>query len=162
MNRNSRINAFVKALVDNNLTLALGESVTCGLAAHMLSTCKGTSMMFRGSLVCYHESVKKELLKIPEKTILKYSAESKVVTELITKKLPRFIKADIYASVTGLASGGGSETKAKPVGTVFFSILYKGRIYNYKKLFRGTPLEIRIRACLALYDLIYKSVIKKK
>jgi nicotinamide-nucleotide amidase len=108
MNRNAKINAFVKTLVDNQVTLALCESITCGLAAHMLSTCKGTSEMFKGSIVCYNEEVKKSLLGIPASVIKKYSAESQKVTEQITRKLSRLISADIHAGLTGLASPGGS------------------------------------------------------
>ena len=150
-------NVLIKTLLENKLTLALAESMTCGLAAHQLSTCKGTSEVFKGSIVCYNEEVKKGLLKIPAVLIKKHSAESPQVTEALTKKLSVLIKADIYASITGLASPGGSETKTKPVGTVFFSIKYRKKIYNERKVFRGTPLQIRQKACYALY----KSILEK-
>jgi nicotinamide-nucleotide amidase len=68
--------------------------------------------------------------------------------------LSKLIKADIYAALTGLASEGGSETKNKPVGTVFFCILYKKKLFRSRKLFRGSPLEIKKKACLELYDLV--------
>jgi PncC family amidohydrolase len=157
MNRNAKINAFVKTLADNQVTLALCESMTCGLAAHMLSTCKGTSTMFKGSIVCYNEEVKRSLLGIPDRVIKKYTAESRKVTEQITRKLSRLISADIHAGLTGLASDGGSETGKKPVGTVFFSILYKRKIHNSSHVFRGTPLQIREKACLRLYELILQT-----
>jgi nicotinamide-nucleotide amidase len=160
MNRNKKINSFVKALVDKDITLAFAESMTCGLAAHFLSTCKGTSAMFRGSLVCYHEDIKKCVLRIPGALIEKYSAESRQVTEKMARALKKVMPADVHASVTGLASGGGSETAGKPVGTVFFSILYKGKIHNIRQRFYGTPLQIREKACMRLYELIYKVVIK--
>jgi PncC family amidohydrolase len=154
MNRNKKVNSFIKLLADKNVTLALAESMTCGLAAHFLSTCKGTSEVFRGSVVCYHEEVKKELLKVPVRLIKKYSAESAEVTAELTRGLARLVNADIYASITGLASDGGSEMKSKPVGTVFFSILYRGKFHNSRHRFYGTPLRVREKACLRLYDLI--------
>jgi nicotinamide mononucleotide (NMN) deamidase PncC len=35
--------------------------MTCGLAAHLLSTCKGTADVLKGSVVCYTPEVKKSL-----------------------------------------------------------------------------------------------------
>jgi nicotinamide-nucleotide amidase len=162
MNRNKKINLFVKTMVEENITLALGESMTCGLAAHLLSTCKGTSQMLKGSIVCYNPQVKTETLGIPESIIKKYTAESAEVTERIAKKISNLISADVHASITGLASAGGSETKQKPVGTVFYSIRYKKKIYNSRKLFYGTPLQIREKACLQLYDLILRTIKSKE
>lgn len=147
-------NPFIKKMVDKKLTLALAESMTCGLAAHKLSTAKGTIEMFMGGIVCYNPRLKKDLLNISQNMQDKYSCESAQVTEALTKNLSKKIKADVYASITGLASAGGTENKDKPVGTVFFSVKYKSKIYNTKKLFKGTPLQIREKACFALYDFI--------
>jgi nicotinamide-nucleotide amidase len=160
MNRNSRIHHFISSLYDRSLTLALAESMTCGLAAHMLSTCKGTSQVLQGSIVCYNEQVKKELLKIPPSLINKYSAESRQVTKKLALSLKRLMSADIYAAITGLASAGGSERPGKPVGTVFFTVIYKRKVYSTRKTFRGTPLEVREKACLFLYDLILQRIRK--
>lgn len=150
---------FIKILLEKKLTLALAESMTCGLAAHQLSTAKGTADILMGSIVCYNPKVKKDLLKISQSMQDKYSCESAEVTEALTKNLAKLIKADIHASITGLASRGGTETKNKPVGTVFFSVKFKNRIYNQRKVFRGTPMKIREKACYALYDFIL-SIIK--
>jgi nicotinamide-nucleotide amidase len=158
MNRNKKVNQFIKSLKSMNLTLSLAESMTCGLATHFLSTCKGTAEVLKGSIVCYTPEVKTSLLGVPAPLIKKFSAESKQVTEALAKKLARQIPADICAGITGLASAGGSETSSKPVGTVFFAIRYKTKIYNYRHVFRGTPLEIREKACLKLYELILKTV----
>jgi nicotinamide-nucleotide amidase len=157
---NKEINSFVKQLKAENLTLALAESITCGLAAHKLSTCKGISEVLKGSVVCYNEDVKKDLLKIPQKMIDKYTCESAEVTALLVKNLKRLIKADVHASLTGLASNGGSEGKGKPVGTVFFCISYKNNLFPYKKAFRGSPAQIKEKACLMLYHLI-SNVVKQ-
>lgn len=147
---------LVKKLKENNLTLALAESMTCGLAAHKLSGCVGVSDVLAGAIVCYTPGVKQKLLGISKTTILKHTCESKEVTEELSKKLSKLIKADIHAAITGLASEGGSETKEKPVGTVFLSVYYKRKLYHEQKLFRGTPLDIRKKASDALYGFILK------
>ena len=161
MNRNKKVNSFVKHLKELGLTLALAESMTCGLASHFLSTCKGTADVLLGSIVCYTPEVKTSLLKVKPALIKKYSAESKEVTIALALNLRKIIRADICAAITGLASAGGSETKTKPPGTVFFSILYKGKQYNHRVVFRGTPLEIREKSAMYLYDKITEAVAKQ-
>jgi nicotinamide-nucleotide amidase len=152
---------LVKFCRKNNLTLAFAESVTCGLAAHQLSQVKGTSDAFKGSLVCYNGDVKTNLLKIPKKLIEKYTAESQRVTDEMAKNLKRIFSADVYAAITGLASPGGSETKSKPVGTVFFSVWYKNKLYKLRKQFRGNALQIKKKACDELYRFIILKVSAK-
>ena len=149
---------LVKKLKEKQLTIALAESVTCGLAAHKLSTLPGVSEILSGSVVCYTPEVKTGLLGVPEKLIKKYSCESVQVTKSLAERLRVLIKADIHAAVTGLASPGGSETKNKPVGTIFLSVCHKRKIYSQKFLFRGTPVEIRTKACDALYKMIVKGI----
>ena len=143
--------------MEKKLTIALAESVTCGLAAHQLNIVKGTSEIFMGSIICYNEKVKTDLLNINPSMIKKYTAESRQVTDALAKNLPRFIEADVYAAITGLSAPGGSETEDKPVGTIFFSIFYRGKLTRERKVFRGSPLEIKKKACKELFKiLIYK------
>lgn len=153
-----RVALFIRTLKEKELKLALAESVTCGLAAHLLSGLPGTSDVLAGSIVCYTPEVKNKLLGIPETMMERYTCESMEVTEALVKKLPKLIHADVYAAITGLASKGGSETKEKPVGTVFLVLGYKGKLYRQKKVFRGTPLTIRKKACYELYRMILERI----
>jgi len=154
------VNRLVKALQEKQLTLALGESMTCGLAAHQLCTVKGTSDVLKGSIVCYDPKAKIELVKIPASLIKRYSAESSQVTEAFVKKLSSLLTADIHVAITGLAapSVNGSESKDKPVGTVFIAIYYKNKLHSYRKLFRGNAIEIRKKACNEVYELILNTI----
>lgn len=145
---------LIRQLKTSKLTLALAESITCGLVAHRLSGCIGTSEVLKGSIVCYTPEVKMSVMHVPKKLIDRCTCESKEVTELLAKNLSKIIKADICAAITGLASPGGTETKEKPVGTVFFSVYYKNKIYNHRQIFRGTPLEIKKKAADAMYKFI--------
>ena len=86
--------------------------------------------------------------------IQRCSCESEEVTHRLAENLSSLFRADVYAALTGLASPGGSESKEKPVGTVFLCVRFKGKSYDERKLFRGSPLEIRTKACLHLYRMI--------
>lgn len=149
---------FIRTLKEKQLKLALAESVTGGLAAHLLAGVPGTSEVLAGSIVCYSPEVKAALMGIPQTLIERYSCESMEVTEALVKKLPKLIRADVYAAMTGLASEGGSETKDKPVGSVFLVVAYKRRLFRQKKVFRGTPLTIRKKACYELYRMILEKI----
>ena len=149
-------------LKENNIMIAFAESMTCGLAASRIGSVAGTSEAFAGSIICYSEAVKKNLLKVPKKLIDKYTAESQQVTNVLAKNLSKKISADVYAAVTGLSSPGASETKQKPVGTVFISVLYRRKISGLKKKYNGSPLQIRQKACDDLFKLCLKELKKHR
>jgi nicotinamide-nucleotide amidase len=153
-----RVALFIRTMKEKQLKLALAESVTCGLAAHLLSGVPGTSDVLAGSVVCYTPEVKTGLLGISKAMIKKHSCESMEVTEALAKKLPKLIGADVYAAITGLASKGGSETKDKPVGTVFLVVSYQKKIFRQRIVFRGSPLVIRKKACYELYRMILENI----
>lgn len=148
------VNQLLKLFIEQKITVAFAESVTCGLASHQLNISNGTSEVFMGSVICYNEKVKTHLLGISAYLLKKHTAESQEVSDALVKHLPRLIKADMYAAITGLAAPGGSETSSKPVGTVFISLLYKGKLVRQKKTFKGSPLQIKKQACEEVYQLM--------
>jgi PncC family amidohydrolase len=149
-----KVSTFVKKLQEKKIRAAFAESMTCGMAASKLASCPGTSDVLAGSIVCYSPEVKCGLLNVPGQLAEKYSCESQEVTDRLARELSKLVKADVHAAITGLAAPGGSERKGKPVGTVFFSVLYKRKMHTERKLFRGTPREIREKACYELYRMI--------
>ncbi|WP_343631766.1 nicotinamide-nucleotide amidohydrolase family protein [Fluviicola sp.] len=155
-----KANALIQQMQKEGLTLALAESMTCGLAAAKLSSCIGVSDVLLASIVCYTPKAKIQLLQVKQATIRSFTCESAEVTRQMAENLSERIAGDVYAAITGLASSDGSETKEKPVGTVFYAIRYQGRTYDFRKVFHGTPLEIKKKAVIELYGLILK-LIKK-
>lgn len=151
---------LINLLKEKKLTLALAESMTCGMAAHKLSLCIGTSEVLICSIVCYTPQSKMMLLDISKRMIRENTCESSQVTRQLALNLKKRTKADVCAAITGLSSPGGSETKQKPVGTVFLSVCYKHRASGRKFLFRGTPSLIHRKACQELYKMIIDKVIK--
>jgi len=156
----SVIKKLINTLIEKKLTVAFAESVTCGLACDGLNSTPGTSEVLMGGIVCYNEKVKINLLKVKPSLIKKITAESQEVTDALAKNLPQLIDADIHVAITGLNADGGSETPEKPVGTVFFSMLYKRKLFRRRKVFKGTPLEIKKSACQEAYQLILEELDK--
>jgi PncC family amidohydrolase len=153
-----KVNHFVKTLQQRKLRVAFAESITCGMAASKLASCPGTSDILAGSIVCYSPEVKRALFDVPDNDIETYSCESQEITDALAKKLKKLIGANIHAAITGLAAPGGSESAEKPVGTVFFSIYWKKKLHRKRKLFRGTPGEIREKACKHLYEMVLELI----
>jgi len=62
---------------------------------------------------------------------------------------------------TGLAVAGANEADEKPAGIIYFSFVFKNKIYRRKKLFRGSPSEIKKKACKELYRSMISKLQKK-
>lgn len=151
-------NRLVKLLEEKGKTIAFAESVTAGLACAKLAVYKGVSDVLRGSVVCYTPEVKCSLLKVPQSVIGKFSCESQEVTDGLAKGLQKIMPADIHVAITGLAAPGGSETKDKPVGTVFFSVLIGKSLHRRRNTYSGTPSEIREKACEGLFEFVLELI----
>jgi nicotinamide-nucleotide amidase len=151
-------NALVHVMEKKGLTIAFAESMTSGLAAHKLCGVKGACNVLLGGIVCYDEKIKTGLLKVNKQIIAKHTAESQEVTDALAKNLFKLVPAHICVAITGLAAEGGSETKSKPVGTVFFSCFYKKKIHRKRQVLKGTPVKIRAKSCNELFEWIVKFI----
>lgn len=139
----SDINQLVQKLQSQQLTVAFAESCTAGMLASEFVKGKGTGSVLLGSIVTYNETVKQTMLGVKKKTLELYTAESQQVTNEMVMGLHNLLKADFSVAVTGLTNSGASEHDDKPVGTVFFSIYYKGRIDEFREEFDGNTESIR-------------------
>lgn len=152
-----KMNPFLKKVRSRQLKLAFAESMTCGLVSHKLNTIRGTADIFSGSIICYDKNVKISLLKVSPLLIIKHSPVSKQVTEVLARNLSHLIKANIFGAITGLAT---SDAEARhPKGTAFLSVYNGTKVKTIKKVFRGTPLQIKKKAVTEMFQLI-DSVIK--
>lgn len=129
-------------LFDHQKTIAFAESVTGGYISYLFSMTTHAGEVLKGSVVCYDEAVKQQLLEVPPATIDKYTAESMEVTKAICQGVRNVIDADIYLGITGLSKGGGSESREKPVGTIFTCILAGEREITDRALFKGDEKAI--------------------
>jgi nicotinamide-nucleotide amidase len=139
------IQNFNSQLIEKKLTIAFAESITAGLIASSIASISGSSSILRGSIVTYNVALKKELLKVKQKTLDKYSAESFETTVEMVNGLEKMnLKADIYVSITGVASCSVNDYKIiAPIGSVFIVIKYKGKNYKYDSIFYGGRNEVR-------------------
>lgn len=132
-----------RLLIERQLTVAFAESASAGRMMAEFALVPEAGKFLKGGLVCYDAGLKEQVLKVPKELVEQYTPESEPVTMAIAKGLTNIVKADIYIAVTGLTAPGGSETKEKPVGTMFIYAEQKGRtLFNERTVFKGSPEEI--------------------
>lgn len=109
-----------KALSGKGQMLGLAESCTGGYIAHRITQIMGSAGYFMGSIVCYQQSVKEELLGVKQRTIEKYCVISEEVAQEMAEGVRKTLHTDIGFGVTGLLSGSAEDRV--PVGTVCMAL----------------------------------------
>lgn len=117
----------IEYLIKNNISISFAESCTGGALASALTKVPGASNIFKGSFVTYSEEWKIKYLGVNENTIKEFGVVSKEVSKEMVKGLVQPSHANLLVSVTGNA-GPGKGDETKDVGTIFYSIMYKGII----------------------------------
>ncbi|MGA0351223.1 MAG: CinA family protein [Acholeplasmataceae bacterium] len=97
------MNDIIKYLKDHTLTISLAESMTGGSLAYEFVKIAGVSEVFKGSLVCYQNDIKVNVLKVPQDLIDTCGVVSQEVVLDMAKKALALFQSDVSLSVTGYA-----------------------------------------------------------
>lgn len=149
-----------KTIASKEWNIAFAESATAGRLAAEFSMTEKSGAILRGGIVCYEVFVKEQLLNVPHSVIEKYTPESAEVTRILAQQTLKIFNSKIAVGITGLTTPGGSETKEKPVGTMFFHIITPNDKISHRKVFKGTPEEIVLQAIDKIAQLIIESIAK--
>jgi nicotinamide-nucleotide amidase len=138
-------------------TVSLAESCTGGLVSDLMTNVPGSSVYFLGSVVCYSDRSKIEMLEVKERTIASHGAVSEqCALEMASGVRARF-HSNIGASVTGIAGPGG-ERPGKPVGLVHFAVDDGENIWTERVVFQGDRLTIKRAAADHLLELVVRAM----
>lgn len=105
--------------------LALAESCTGGALSALLTQIPHSSEYFLGSIVCYSNEMKRNLLKVRAKTLKEKGAVSRESVLEMIEGIFHLTKADYALAISGIAGPGG-ETKDLPVGSVYIGVGKRG------------------------------------
>lgn len=133
------------AIASREWNIAFVESATAGRMCSEFALTAHSGDILRGGISCYELFVKEQILKVPNKLIAEFTAESAEVTAALAKQAAQFFNANITIAVTGLTTPGGSETKEKPVGTMFLCIRTPIGIMEDESIYHGSPEEIMLQ-----------------
>ncbi|MFY7993462.1 MAG: nicotinamide-nucleotide amidohydrolase family protein [Bacteriovoracaceae bacterium] len=139
-----------------NLHFGFAESCTGGLCSHRMTNIAGASSAFWGSVVCYDNSVKENILGVKKQTLQEFGAVSEQTASEMAIGLKTKLNLDLAVAITGIAGpGGGSEEK--PVGTVCLGLADKAGVSTYKLVLFGDREQLKNRfAQAALMILLEK------
>lgn len=110
-----------EALAARGWTIGTAESCTGGLIAHRLTNIPGSSAYVLGGIVAYSNSIKQNLLKVKQGTLIAHGAVSEQTASEMALGARAALKVDLAVSVTGIAGPGGG-TQNKPVGLTFIGL----------------------------------------
>ena len=148
-----------RMLTMQNKTLATAESCTGGKIAQRITAIAGASAYFKGSIVCYSEAVKTDILKVSKETIAKYSVVSEEVAREMALNAQRLMNSDYAIAVTGNA-GPTKDITNEAVGTVFIALATPENVFVEKFNF-GQPREKVIdRTVNKSFELLQKEILK--
>jgi len=140
------------------LKLAVAESCTGGMLGERLTNIPGSSDVFLGGVIAYHNDVKKELLGVRAEDLERNGAVSEQVALQMAAGIRERTGADVGVSVTGIAGPGGG-TAEKPVGLVWVAVHSsdaKARRFHVG----GDRAEIRQRAAQAALEMVRRALSK--
>ena len=126
----------VKLLIKKNLKISFAESCTGGLLSSYITSVSGSSKVFTVGLVTYSNQAKINILKVPNRIIMKHGAVSYETCLYMVNNLNKLSKTKISLSITGIAGPKGG-TKQKPVGLVYIGIKKGLKTNIYRCLFKN-------------------------
>jgi nicotinamide-nucleotide amidase len=140
--------AVAALLVEQDLTLAVAESLTGGLVAARLVNVVGASTWFRGGVVSYASDVKHSLLDVPPGPVVSEAAVRAMATGVRS-----VLGADVGLAVTGVA--GPDPQDGETPGTVFMGVAGPGDdVLAVRVTLPGDRQRIRQFSCISLLDLL--------
>ncbi|HIC85736.1 MAG TPA: CinA family protein, partial [Desulfobacterales bacterium] len=138
-------------------TLALAESCTGGLVGHRITNLSGSSEYFQGSVVCYSNRAKEDLLGVRPQTLERYGAVSDQTAQEMAVGVREALKADLAVAITGIAGPTGG-SKEKPVGTVYFGLSNSKGVISQSYRFLGSRREVKAQAATMALDWVRRYV----
>lgn len=122
-------------LKQTNKTLATAESCTGGSIASAITAHTGASSFFTGSIVCYDNKIKTQLLGVSNEVLQTVGAVSKQTVELMASNVLQLMNTDFSIAVSGIMGPTGATTE-KPVGLVWIAVANKEKVVAKKFQFR--------------------------
>jgi nicotinamide-nucleotide amidase len=143
MTRPSRDGQELPALTDriseattrSQLTVAVAESLTCGLVASKLGAIEGSGQWFNGGVIAYTNQVKYKVLGVDPGPVITASC-----AQQMARGVAGLTGSDLGLATTGVGGPGPSE--GKHAGTVFIAVWSAAGEQVAEYHFPGEPGEV--------------------
>lgn len=132
------------------MTIAAAESLTAGMVCAELGSIPGASGVLQGGAVSYQNHIKVSLLGVDPVLLAGAGPVDGAVARQMAAGARHVFSADLGVSTTGVA--GPEPHGAKPVGTVFVSVISPDGAWVSEHRFDGDRAMVRTLACRAALD----------
>lgn len=143
-----------KLLKEKQATIAVAESCTGGMIAHMMTSTPGSSAYFLGGLITYKENIKASHLGVPQEVIQEFSVYSEQVARSMAESAVKTFGANYAISTTGVA--GPSDDGDVKVGTIWIAAANEKRSVCVKLLLGKSRERNILMASNAALNLLRK------
>jgi nicotinamide-nucleotide amidase len=139
-----------KLLLEKQRTVAVAESCTGGLIAHLLTELPGSSAYLLEGIVAYSNAAKLRDLGVLQDDLDRHGAVSEPVALQMARGVRERSGAALGLATTGIAGPGGG-TEEKPVGTVYVALASAGGVVAHRyQLMRERTRNKQLAAHIAL------------
>lgn len=152
---------LVAALGRRGLTLGVAESFTGGLLQDAITDVPGSSAVFLGGIVAYHDDLKRALLGVPARLIRRHGAASGPVALAMARGVRRRLRADVGIATTGIAGPTGARP-GKPVGLGFVAVATAKDARFRRRVFRGARTQVKRAAVREALRLAQAALARKR
>lgn len=145
----------IRLLAEKGKTVAVAESSTGGLLGHLLTEVPGSSVVFLGGVIAYHNQVKERLLGVPQEVLAREGAVSAATAKAMAEGVRKLLAADIGVAVTGIAGPTGA-TPDKPLGLTYVALAAEGALLCERFLSSGSRSENKQAAAEAALAIVQR------
>lgn len=138
-------------LLARGWTLGCAESLTGGALGARIVSVPGASEYFRGSIVSYATSSKRDLLGVPPEDLERHGPVSPPVARAMAEGARRVLGADVGLAATGVA---GPVAQGRPVGTVVLAVAGPHGVTHREVRLPGDRTTVRTLAAGAALNLL--------
>ena len=153
------MNRLFDILTENNYTISSCESYTGGSFASELTNIPGASNIFKGSIVCYANEVKQNVVNVEENVLNTDGAVSYECAYQMAKNTKKMMNTDICVSFTGNA--GPQTMENKDCGLVYIGLAFFDEVIVYKLNLSGSRIEIKNKSISFIIDRILQKIKEK-
>lgn len=150
----------VDLLKKYKIIVSTAESCTGGLLAAALVGVPGVSSVYQQGFITYSNDAKEKELFVDADTLIKYGAVSKETAKEMAVGLVRATRAEVGIAITGIAGPDGG-TDTKPVGLVYISICFNGKVIVKECRFNGSRQKVRESAVISALNLLRIAIIEE-
>jgi PncC family amidohydrolase len=131
--------AVARSAITRGVTIAAAESVTAGKIATALAAARDASEWFRGSVVAYQTTMKRNVLGVTSELVITPACARQMADGAI-----RATGAGVAVAVTGV--GGPDPEEDQPAGTVFICVRDADGYRDHEYHFDGDPADVVAQA----------------